>query len=348
MTAQQPATESSDMFVCPRCKGILESRTQSYYCSPCERDYPILFGIPDFRLRSDRYLSIEQERAKAEKIATIPKHNFSAMLDYYYQITDDVPAELAVRYKAYHHNGPLQAAHSIDTLSIHAQDYLLDVGCGTGGSLIAAANKTTQLVGVDIALRWLVICKQRLNEQGVKALLVCADAEALPFPNNSFNKIMASDLLENVYDVDKALVSLSQQLQTGGTLWLSGSNKFCLGPHPTTRIWAVAYFPPVIRSYIVKKLRGVDSLRFIQLISPGNILQLANQLGLQASKLSPKMVSIEAIDQYPWIDQVLIRAYSRMANMAFFQKILLWIGPAFEMALYKPADRQDNKDIGPL
>ena len=135
-----------------------------------------------------------------------------------------------------------------------------------------------------------MVGKQRLKEHGVKATLVCADVEALPFPDHSFTKILATDLLEHVYSVGKTLDSLNDQLQTSGLLWISGDNKYCVGPHPSSRLWAIGYFPDRIRSIIVKRLRGVDSLRFINLISPLKIIRQAKKIGLQASDLSPKIV----------------------------------------------------------
>ena len=326
------------------CSGKLELQPQAYFCGRCDRIYPVLFGIPDFRLRSDRYLSIEEERTKAERIAMESEQKFSSMLDYYYRITDDVPLELASRYKAYHYNGPAQATHSLDKLMISSEDNLLDVGCGTGGALIAASGKTGEIVGVDIALRWLVICKQRLNEHSVKATLVCADAEALPFPESSFTKILASDLLENVHIVDKTLISLNRQLKPNGSLWISGSNKFCIGPHPTTRIWAIGYFPKWLRSKIVTKLRGIDSLRFINLISPFNIAHRAKQIGLQVMYLSPKIVRVDNSGQYPLIDRLFIKSYTIIASVRLFRRILLLFGPGFEMVLYKLTEDNKHKE----
>jgi len=342
-TAAEPIIDPMNTFVCPVCMGSLLAQSQDYFCNYCDRVYPIIFGIPDFRLRSDRYFSIEEERAKAERIALKSEAGFSSMLDYYYEITDDVPSELATRYKAYHHNSIAQAEHSLDSLTITSKDHFMDIGCGTGGALIGATEKTGHIVGVDIALRWLIICKQRLKEHGVKVTLVCADVEALPFPEHSFTKILVTDLLENVYSVDKTLDSLNGQLQTSGLLWLSGDNKYCVGPHPSSRLWAIGYFPSRIRSKIVKRLRGVDSLRFINLISPLKIIRQAKKIGLQASDLSPKIVRIEVSDQYPLIDLLLIKIYIAMTRIRLFRYILVLIGPAFEMILYKSPGKNQRR-----
>ncbi len=55
-------------FVCPQCRAAVQEGAAAYTCGSCKRAYPILFGIPDFRLQGDRYLSLEDERAKAARL----------------------------------------------------------------------------------------------------------------------------------------------------------------------------------------------------------------------------------------------------------------------------------------
>tara|TARA_R110002074_G_scaffold122966_1_gene258083 strand:- start:5056 stop:6105 length:1050 start_codon:yes stop_codon:yes gene_type:complete len=333
------------LFVCPQCRDRLTKQPDNYLCSDCKREYPIIFGIADFRIRSDPYLSLQEERAKAKRLATEIEQSFSAMLNYYYEITDDVPPVLATRYKAYHYNGPKQARQSLARLGIASDDVVLDVGCGTGGALIAAAENCSHIYGMDIALRWLVICQQRLKEQGITATLVCADIEAPPFPDEYFSKITATDLLENVYSVDKTLVALGRLLKADGKLWLAGSNKFCLGPHPSTRLWAIGYFPGKLRSRLVKRLRGVDSLRFINLISPGRIIRYAKRIGLYTHTLSPRMVALDEDGHYPAIDRLLIKTYVVVARLPLLRQLLIWVGPAFEMILRKSPYSMESKGV---
>ncbi len=71
----------------------MQAREGAYGCAKCRQSYPILFGIPDFRLQGDRYLSLEDERAKASKLhAFAEDHDFRELVAFYYSITDDVPA----------------------------------------------------------------------------------------------------------------------------------------------------------------------------------------------------------------------------------------------------------------
>ena len=309
---------------------------EAYVCAPCSRMYPILFDIPDFRLRSDRYLSLEQERAKARQLHAYGEtHSFEQMVAYYYTITDDVPPALAGRYQAYIRNGPKQAQSSVDTLSLNPEtSVVLDAGCGTGGFLIAASKHCRALLGVDIALRWLVICKKRLDEQGVQACLVCADIEAPPFAAGAFTHIAAGDLIEHVYDVEGALAAMAAQLAPGGKLWLAASNRYCAGPQASTRIWGIGFLPRALRSALLLKIRGVDSLRYFNLVSPRRLRLLCAAHGLRALRLRPRQVPAATVD-YPVQDRVLISGYRFVSRIWLLWHLLVLIGPAFEMLLTK-------------
>ena len=73
---------------------------------------------------------------------------------------------------------------------------LLEIGCGTGPLLVAAKHRYRQVVGVDIAFRWLVVAKKRLDEAGMGDIpLICACAEALPFREDSFDNVVADSVI---------------------------------------------------------------------------------------------------------------------------------------------------------
>lgn len=320
-------------LVCPVCKGELDYSNDVYSCGSCAKQYPVLFGIADFRLRSDRYLTLEQERDKAERLHKFAQSaSFEALLTYYYEITDDVPPELAKRYQAYVHNAPNQAHGTLAQLNPDSkQDILLDLGCGAGGLLVAASGRYRQLVGVDIALRWLVICQKRLDELGIKASLICADAENLPFKDNGFSHVVAADLVEHVYDVKLTIEQCFRQLKPDGRFWISATNRYCIGPHPLTRIWGIGFLPAGIRSAILLKIRGVDSLRYTNLVSPGTIKRFCRQAGFLLQHAGPRQLNIEDISGYPWQDRMLIRCYQFMLRFVLFRGLLMSVGPAFEI-----------------
>lgn len=325
--------DSAICFVCPSCQGELGFSEAAYACSNCMQEYPVLFGIPDFRLRSDRYLTIEQEREKAGLLHQFARTaSFDDLVAYYYSITPDVPPALALRYQAYIRNAPNQARDTVARLDPDpGKDAILDLGCGAGGLLVEASGHFRQVVGVDIALRWLVICKKRLDELGIDATLVCADAEQLPFKDGAYTHVVAGDLVEHVYDVNQTIKACWNQLRPGGRFWLSATNRYCIGPHPLTRIWGIGFLPRAARSKILLKLRGVDSLRHTNLVSPAAIKRLCKQAGFRLLSTGPRQLNTGDIAAYPRQDRVLLRIYGFLLQFRLFRKVLVIAGPAFEM-----------------
>ena len=70
MTAPAPGPAG---LLCPRCRAAVARDAEGYACPSCGAQYPVLCGIPDFRLAPDRYLSLEDERSKARRL-----HDFAA------------------------------------------------------------------------------------------------------------------------------------------------------------------------------------------------------------------------------------------------------------------------------
>ncbi|MEQ9643558.1 MAG: methyltransferase domain-containing protein [Alphaproteobacteria bacterium] len=327
-------------YICPACRAPLARYDESFVCAACGHEFPILFGIADLRLRSDKYLTLEQERDKARRLYEYGlEHSFDELVAFYYSITDDVPADLAKRYGAYVRAGVSRGERVLRSLSDGSvQGDVLDVGCASGGLLVAGALAGHRCVGVDIALRWLVICACQLREMGVKAELVCADVEALPFADETFDVVVATDLLENVYDIENALEAMAAALHPAGLLWLSGTNKFCVGPHPLVGIWAIGYLPGRLRRWLVTARHGIDSLRHVQLISPGGIALACRRVGLEVCQVAPQAVSVAGYQHVTSLARTAVRLYSALRTVPVVRTAMVLLGPVFEMTCVKPAN----------
>lgn len=326
-----PAPTDLVVFVCPRCKGELAANASWYRCDRCAITYPILFGIPDFRLRTDRYLSLEEEREKARRLYEFGQHaSIEELVQFYYSITHDLPPNLALRYQAAILAAPERARHIVRDLTPKPDfDTLVDLGCGTGGLLVAAQGCYRAIYGVDIALRWLVVCQKRLREKNATATLVCADVEALPFPHESFTQAVAADLVEHVYDIDNTLREIRQLLKPGGLLWLSSVNRYCVGPHPLTGVWAIGFLPARPRAWVLEKFRGIDLLRFAHMVSPRNLGARLRDNGLAVLETKPKHVEEGVASGYGPTERALIALYRLWLRLPLLRGILLRIGPAF-------------------
>jgi SAM-dependent methyltransferase len=230
-------------FVCPQCKGELVS----YRCSACSLEFPVICGIPDFRLFADPYIGIAEDRAKGEALEAATRGmSFAEAVRYYYSITPDDPSDLAELWTA-RALAEVEIARAV--LAFGVAGPVLDVGCSTGAVLIAAGGG----VGVDIAFRWLVLGRLRLREAGVSGELVCANAEHLPFPSSMGLRVVSFDTLEHLRD---APLALREMRRVGDSLLLTSNNRWAPLPEPHVHLWGVGWLPQAWQAGYVAWRRG--------------------------------------------------------------------------------------------
>ncbi|WP_336511461.1 class I SAM-dependent methyltransferase [Alteribacter salitolerans] len=89
---------------------------------------------------------------------------------------------------------------------------ILDVGCGTGRLLMRGAEDTTEVTGVDLSPCMIERSKQLFGEtKGPKSgAFLTADAEALPFPGNSFSITVSVCVLFLMPDPEKVLSEMAR------------------------------------------------------------------------------------------------------------------------------------------
>lgn len=92
---------------------------------------------------------------------------------------------------------------------------LLDLGCGTGAlaELVLARVPGCRLSCVDLSPRMADAARARL---GSRAEVAVADAEALPFPEESFDAAWCNDSFHHYPDPDRAAFSVWRALRPGG------------------------------------------------------------------------------------------------------------------------------------
>ena len=89
---------------------------------------------------------------------------------------------------------------------------VLDVGCGTGGTL-AALRKRVRVSGVEMDPEGVRFCQERGLTGVVKGR-----AEALPFEPETFDVVMALDVIEHLDDDQLALLEFNRVLRKDGAL----------------------------------------------------------------------------------------------------------------------------------
>ncbi len=107
-------------FCCPCCRGPVVLDREAYRCPACRRAYPILFGIPDFRLSPDPYISFEDEYRKAGLLAEAAgRVSFEELVRFYWEITPDVPRPAAERYIRYALSGEERGQACLAVMDAH-------------------------------------------------------------------------------------------------------------------------------------------------------------------------------------------------------------------------------------
>lgn len=259
MNVITPDTCVGPRLVCPVCRSDLQVRGDgAWRCTSCSRTFPEVAGIPDLRVRSDRYLSLDADRRKSERLAEHSGEGFAAVVAAYWAMTPDVPAALAARYAARAADGVRRGASLLAELGGPPirDATLLDVGCGTGGTLVAAAEAGAHATGVDIALRWLVAARELIAEHAVSARLVAADGAVLPFRSASFDRVVCLETVEHAEDQRGVVQSALLATAIGGQADVVVANRFSLATEPVAGLWGVGFLPRRFQAGYVKRRRG--------------------------------------------------------------------------------------------
>ncbi|MFA6427502.1 MAG: class I SAM-dependent methyltransferase [Candidatus Magasanikbacteria bacterium] len=153
---------------------------------------------------------------------------------------------------------------------------ILDVGCGTGASVIEMKKlwgREVEIIGVDVIHLQVDLAKERVKEYGVWAEFLTYDGNRLPFENESFDAVFTSDVLGHVHDVPAWLDELNRVLKPGGALAMFAESK--LGKH--------AY----IRNYLLKRGLNTDphAQFHISLYSKKELRYFLEQNGFEIKKM---------------------------------------------------------------
>ena len=113
-----------------------------------------------------------------------------------------------------------------ETLGVRPGDRLLDLGCGFGRHAFEAARRGATVVALDYAeselkeVRNTFATMAEAGEVTPSSLAgtVQGDATRLPFADATFDRVIASEVLEHIADDGAAMGELARVLRPGGTM----------------------------------------------------------------------------------------------------------------------------------
>jgi len=100
---------------------------------------------------------------------------------------------------------------------------VLEVGCGAGILVVELAGRGAAAVGVEVATRGLAYGRALARRLGRGAGFVACDGERLPFPDQSFDLVVSTEVLEHFLRPEVALAEMRRVLRPEGRLVLSTS-----------------------------------------------------------------------------------------------------------------------------
>ncbi len=114
---------------------------------------------------------------------------------------------------------------------LHAQDNLLEVGCGTGTTALTLSRSVKSITATDVSGQMLAIAEDKRETQGVSNVSFVQSEIMTKVAGAPFDAICAFSILHLVDDLPETLMHLREQLKPGGyviskTACLKEMNRF--------------------------------------------------------------------------------------------------------------------------
>ncbi len=131
----------------------------------------------------------------------------------------------------------------------HSPQYILEVGCGIGHDIVEFAKMGNRVVGIDLADEVIKLAKgylgleEILGEEYGQASVQVANAEQLPFPDETFDCVV-SGVLQHTVNPQKGIDEIYRVLKPGGRAHILLYNRHSLN-YLVHRIFNPRYEDPL-------------------------------------------------------------------------------------------------------
>jgi demethylmenaquinone methyltransferase/2-methoxy-6-polyprenyl-1,4-benzoquinol methylase len=141
----------------------------------------------------------------------------------------------------------------------------LDIGAGTGDltiEVLLASDPSSAVVALDLAPRMLAIARRRLRVRALdrRALVAVGNAEQIPLPDASVDRVVSGFTLRNIGDLPRAFGEMRRVLRPGGRVVLL---ELSHPPNPLFRSLYRLYFEQVAPVFAVAFGGDPDAYRYL-------------------------------------------------------------------------------------
>ncbi|MCX6154162.1 MAG: methyltransferase domain-containing protein [Candidatus Kapabacteria bacterium] len=190
-----------EILCCPKCNAEFELQTNALLCKSCKMNFELIDEIPLLLLKNNNQ---EESGMNYIKHYTIDANEF----DYFEDRADRATEDDERRVRQY----------IISKINKNSKLFL-DVGCGNAWLAEGLIPKGKVVISSDISL--INLQKARKKVLSPNHLQVAMDGLNPPFKQNTFDCIIASEILEHIVNPDKFINGLMKILKPGGQLIIS-------------------------------------------------------------------------------------------------------------------------------
>ncbi|HET9137545.1 MAG TPA: methyltransferase domain-containing protein [Candidatus Kapabacteria bacterium] len=197
-------------FACPICKTPLVKNESGFSCSHCSLTYPVRKGIP-ILLKSE---------ARSNSKLTAQNSELTAEFDYllHYKTDAEKFDYFAVHHGATEHSERRVREYTAKFMPQSAKT-ILDIGCGSAWVARTFLPQGKIVYSLDASEKNPSEALRRFPSE--KHFGVAGDAFALPFANNSFDAVIAAEIIEHVVDPAAFVAEAVRIIKPGGRVIIS-------------------------------------------------------------------------------------------------------------------------------
>lgn len=135
---------------------------------------------------------------------------------------------------------------------------VMDLGCGTGSGTMILGEKAREIVGVDTSHASIEIAKKMKVPSHISFKLVVEGQ--LPFENESFDVIVANNVIERIYNPTEIMIKVGRILKPGGILVVATVNRLLrlyFWQKPYNELHFREFSPATLKLFLGKYFREV-------------------------------------------------------------------------------------------